>query len=184
MSHFKSIHILALTIPTVLLLLILPPLRGRADDTGQSKPAVDLAAEREKYEASIQPLQKRYIARLETLQRIATQRGDLESALAIKQELERVQIELTGTTLLGKWAVEFNNGVTRTYVLKPEDTIHANGRDQPLTREGTDILLREGDGKTKRFSLRTVLFVEHWKRAQDYPDTKPAEWGVGMRLAE
>jgi hypothetical protein len=184
MTPLKSIHILALTIPVVLLFLLLPPLRGRADNTGQSKPAVDLAAEREKYEASIQPLQKRYIARLESLQRTATQRGDLESALAIEQELERVQAELAGTTLLGKWAVEFNNGVTRTYVLKPDGTINANGRDQPLTRDGQHILLREDDGKTKRFSLRTVLFVEHWKRAQDYPDTKPAEWGIGVRLAE
>jgi hypothetical protein len=104
--------------------------------------------------------------------------------LAIKQELESVQTELAGTTLLGKWSVEFNNGVTRTYVLKPDGTIHANGRDRALTRDGRHILLREDDGKTKRFSLRTVLLVEHWKRAQDYPDTKPAEWGVGMRLAE
>ena len=160
-------------VPVVAVILV-----ARSFVMGAAGPAVEnpeLANIKKQYQADMEPARKRYRARLETLQKDLTRKGDLEGALAVKAELdafgggEKVSNETplvkTPAFFKGTWTVLYSpSGNTRKYVISEDGRVELVGEKLigKITKNGDDFLLDLNDGKLERLAVKEVLFVEHY----------------------
>lgn len=145
---------------------------------GAAGPAAEnpeLANIKKQYQADMEPVRKRYRARLESLQKELTRKGDLEGALAVKGELEAFGgSEKTGVekppmkilaSLKGTWTVLYSpSGNTRKYAISEDGKVELVGEKLTgkITKNGDDFLLDLNDGKLERLAVKEVLFIEHY----------------------
>ena len=140
---------------------------------------------RGKYEsdlaAAVEPIQKRYKDRLESLQRELTKKGDLDGALAAKSALEQLAGEAAVSEwqrFAGKWTVQNDNGATHTYEISKDGAVHyiEEGTKLRLEARSGDVVLDFGGGKIER--LTTALTTEMFRDGA-YPAGKPQNRGSG-----
>ena len=99
-------------------LTLLVPLR--ASVAGIPAEPKELIAERSQFQADVHgrvaPLAKKYVKKLESLQKRLTRKGDVEGAMAVKKEIGRVELlTLDLGPVVGTWDIRFSNRVTREY---------------------------------------------------------------------
>jgi hypothetical protein len=95
----------------------------------------------------------------------------------------------TGISVLaGEWQIDYTYGAVRTYVVEPDGKVSGTAEEEKLKgritrKDGTLILIMEGDGKLERLTLGTDgrLFVEHYGNAADYPEKRATHIGIGVR---
>lgn len=150
----------------------------------------DIVAAKDKYlrelRSAVGPIQKRYLTRLESLQRDLTRRGNLDGALAAKAAIESIEKELTSypvTSFAGVWALKYSNGVTRTYIISRDGTVRFVEKNMTgrLVQNGRDILLNFGDGKLERLSFRLVLDIQHYGTQKALAERRPSDTATGTR---
>ena len=142
-------------------LLLTHPLRAA---TEAEREFDRLTQERDKALASAaEPINRRYQSALDALLKKATQANDLETALKIKQTIERLAAQLpdsgsrANAELLGAWRVQnLADGAKGTYDINTDNTFKMNGR-----RTGTwevkknQLTLRYDRGGFERYDLPT-----------------------------
>ena len=149
----------------------------------QNNPVVsDLYAEQLKYDqelaAALQPVQKRYIARLEGMQKRMVRKGDKAGALAVEAELEKLGaavVQQMRYPIEGKWIVRYHSGATRTYVIHADETVEFLEERQSgrFTKDGQNVLVDFGDNKLERIYWNTVLVVDHYDPKASYGNSPP-----------
>lgn len=158
----------------------------------QNNPAQsDLAAEQLKYDqelaAALQPVQKRYIARLEGLQKRLARKGDKTGAAAVEAELEKLGAAVSQQMrypIEGKWLVRYHSGATRTYAIHADETVEfieekMVGR---FKKDGQNVLIDFNDNKLERLYWNTVLVVEHYDPKTAYGNTPPKFSGFAEKV--
>jgi hypothetical protein len=79
-----------------------------AADGSQTKEPADLVRAKEIFEAKIKavtnPITAAYIVKLEAMKKVYGAKGDLESALAVQKEIDRLATASAEMALVGKWA--------------------------------------------------------------------------------
>ncbi len=105
------------------------------------------AQHQKEVEFALRPMRERYIARLETLKRTLTGRGDLRAAVAVQDEIDLLVATVNEAAIMAKfvgtWVAPV--GANRRYTVKPDGTVQwmhdtgavsATGR---LVRNGKDF---------------------------------------------
>lgn len=90
--------------------------------------------------------------------------------------------------LAGEWKVEYTHGAVRNYVIEKDGKVAGTADNEKLPgqisrKDGTLLLIFEGDGKLERLTLGSDgrLFVEHYNPSENYPDRKASVMGIGVR---
>jgi hypothetical protein len=168
---------------------VLAAIASRGEAQGRSGPT-DLATERQKYEeevaAALQPVQKRYITRLTTLQKLLARKGDKAGATAVETELERMGAAMAQQMrypIEGQWVVKYQSGAIRTYVIHADGSVEFVEEKQRgrFTKNGDDVLVDFGDNKIERFYWNTVLVVEHYNPKSEYGTAPPKLTGFAEK---
>lgn len=162
---------------------------GRCDPT-ESEPKRHAAVEalRDQYlidsAKALEPVNKRYRTKLETLKKDLTRKADLEGVQATKAELEALDVGLASTGLVGDWEVTYSNGGKRNYRMNPNGTLLFLEEDKTCT----PILVRDGwlldfdDGKIEHIAIRPNLEVKHYaSKAAGLRGADPTLRGTAFR---
>jgi hypothetical protein len=151
----------------------------------------DLSAEQLKYEeelaAALQPVQKRYVTRLQAMQKLMARKGDKAGAAAVEAELEKVGAAIAQQMrypIEGKWLVRYQSGATRTYVIHADGSVEFVEENQTgkFTKNGANVLVDFGDNKVERFYWNTVLVVEHYNPKASYGTAPPNLTGFAEKV--
>jgi hypothetical protein len=133
---------------------------------------------------ALEPVNKRYRAKLETLKKDLTRKSDLEGVQATKAELEALDVGMASTGLVGDWQVTYSNGGKRNYRMNPNGTLLFLEEDKTCT----PILVRDGwildfnDGKADHIVVRPSLEVKHYEsKAAGLKGADPTLRGTGVR---
>jgi hypothetical protein len=149
------------------------------------------------YNRSVTNAAEEHKKRLKDLQQAETKAGNLDAALAARDELRA--LEMNGPPLLaegkdpavakGKWVTgtwiirHHPNGSIRTYVIRSDGQVtflegHVKGQ---LKRSGESFTLDFGEGKFERITFAGGrLFVEHYNPKSDFEKNLPGQIGVGV----
>lgn len=110
--------------------------------------------------AAAQPIERRFRSELEALLRRATQGGDLDTALKVKQQLGTfggATVAGGGATqpgVVGSWSLEWENGEKRECEVKPDGTWVMGGKKAGRWNiTGKEFTLEHADGKTETYEL-------------------------------
>ena len=134
---------------------------------------------------AVEPIEKRYLSRLESLQKELTRKGDLNGALAAKAAIDSAKSKLSpgqpGSIILGTWAIKYANGVTRTYVISRDNSVFyqeekISGR---IVRQGNEWLINFGNPKFERLVFKNVLEVEVYGSQAAVAGRRPDVVGTG-----
>jgi hypothetical protein len=121
----------------------------------------------------------------------ATKEGDLDRALALRSEVQRLGSDslplfgASGEVLPGTWRITYHpNGVQRTYVVKSNGEvtcIEANVRGR-LKKDGSSLFLDFEDDRLERLTfVGSRLFLEHFYPKDSFP--KICQVGIGEAVA-
>jgi len=140
-------------------------------------------------QAALEPVNRRYADALQALLRRATSSGDLDTAVKIKAELEKVAESTkagTGDTALGRfvgtWNLSYTNGATRVYEIEADGTVRYlqdSGREisdktGKIALQGKDFIIDFGETYIERVSrIGDTLNLEHFAPRGSYPKDKP-----------
>jgi hypothetical protein len=129
--------------------LMLAAAASSLGETQFEKEFTKLAQDREvALRAAAEPINRRYEASLESLQKRATQGGDLETALKVKTAIEQLgaKPQTAFAKLAGKWTVRYSNGAVREYTIRPDGTVVFDEEDgRKLSPKTTKMKIENGD---------------------------------------
>ncbi|MBT3381100.1 MAG: hypothetical protein HN742_20915 [Lentisphaerae bacterium] len=174
-------------LPSVVLVLALSAAMASAQESAVPKELLEVKARYEhEVERVVGPVRRQYLTKLKTLHKRLTRKDDLQGALAVKAEMDRVSIPraVDPLRLVGKWRVEYDNNSSRSYGIRSNGTAIwlDTGLEGKLLVEGPDLLLDVGDGKLEKLTLKGKrLHVEHFNPKSLYPDGTPLK-GLGKRI--
>jgi hypothetical protein len=176
-----------LKIAAVLLLTCL--ISSFADEPQKEHPEVGLA--RLKFEqeisAALKPVEKRYLAKLEALQKDLARKKDVAGALAVKAAMNTfkskpLSSQLT-STLEGTWMVKYSNGVVRTYIITEDGVVkfvEGEMTGKLVWNQGA-WQIEFSDGKLERISMKRMLDIEHYTSRIEFDLDKPSFSAIGTR---
>jgi hypothetical protein len=151
----------------------------------------DVKAATVKYEHevfnAIKPIEKRYLARLELLQKELTRKRDFDGAQAAKTAIDRLKAMPTssqlGDTIEGTWRVDYSNGNSRTYLVSADGSVRfiEGANTGKITWNEDAWLIDFGDGKFERAAVKRVLEIEHYTSQAEFDSRKPSVSGTGTR---
>lgn len=156
-----------------------------------AKENADLATARVKFEqeiaAAIKPVEKRYLARLETLQKELTRKKDIDGAYRAKVAIDELKANPVssqlGATLEGTWSVKYSNGNTRSYVVSADGGVRflEDKMTGKVTWDKDAWVFDFGDGKFERGTVQRMLHIEHYTSNVEFDERKPSITGNGIR---
>lgn len=153
-----------ITLLTAALVAFSCPSRA-ADEPQQLKQA--RTAYQKEVETVSRPARDKYVRALNDLKRALTAKGDLEGALAVQHELERVSANSVFPRFVGDWSVIYANGSVRHYSILADGRVTWTDSNPPkqatLTQKTDDYLLDFGDGKLEKLTPSANAFrLEHY----------------------
>jgi hypothetical protein len=144
-------------------------------------------------EFAVRPIRERYLLRLDSLKRTLGARGDARSALAVQEEMDRVNDLGSGLDrFAGVWSVKYVNGTVRIYSISAEGVLtvtEENGtriapRTAKITHKGADFMVESAEGTIERLKISgNKLVVEHFNPKSTYPASAPALRATGTKTA-
>ncbi|HMF15190.1 MAG TPA: hypothetical protein VKE94_22905 [Gemmataceae bacterium] len=148
-----------------------------------------------KFARAITDAQKSLIEDLEATMKEATRAADLDEALKLRAALESVQrdvggradrSQLTACLPVGRWSVEFANGVAETCEIRKDGT--AGVAEPQRTSDGTAVIrggslvIAYQDDRVERWTpIGPKMVVEHWFPIAKFPSSTPV-LGIAHRL--
>jgi hypothetical protein len=176
------------------------------------EPAVSAAAEkaRAKYVSAVEKSQEKYsdevsahfsdyLKELETIQDKETKAGRLEVAVAVRDEIKRLQTEGAPVfaeapptslrtaipRLVGTWSTLATTGAKRIYIVDSSGKVKFVDEklEGQLKSRGKEITLDFGDNKIERWSYCDGrIFIEHWYPKDTYPMGPPINMAIGQKV--
>lgn len=158
----------------------------------------ELARARGAFEKEIafatRPIRDRYLSRLEGMKRSLGSRGDARAAVAVQDEIDRVNAmnpESAGVVrFAGVWKIDYTNGVKRRYSISVDGGVTFDElAEKPMTppmkgkleSKGNDFLIDWGDGSIERLKISSKnLMIDHFAPRITYPAGQPSVRGVGV----
>lgn len=166
----------------------------------------DVAVAEAKFGAEAEKARQSFLAKLNEEMKKETMAGNLDNAVAIRDEIRRIQSEspsAKGTLqhgqtpkstaalppqLIGKWIVKYQPPFIHTYTVHPDGTCSylEKGVVGNLKRQSNDTFLitfavDDGDF-TERWTLAgNRFFVEHFYPVGSFPKATPTFLGVGEK---
>jgi len=145
-------------------------------------------------EFTLRPLRERYIARLETLKRTMTGRGDVRAAVAVQDEIDLLVATVNEAAILAKFVGFWVGpaGANRRYSIKADGTVQwvhenttilATGR---LVRNGKDFTFiwdANGDEVSRVNLTDTGIVMDIFQPRTTYPAQPPANRIILTRTA-
>ncbi|MCA8996829.1 MAG: hypothetical protein KDA80_07585 [Planctomycetaceae bacterium] len=185
-----------------LLLTLGSTARAQSDMGGQQNGSNIPAGAKEKFESGVSSARgeylesvmgeaKKYIEVLDREARRATKNGNLDEALSLKAEIQRVRaLDLSNdlAALWGTWETRWNgaSGSTR-YSFRPTGAVvrTLNPSEGALKQNGADVLLEFDSNGVIRVNLSGGrLFLEFWRDRENYSSRYPDQVGIGMKVVE
>lgn len=156
-----------------------------------TKEHADVTAARVKFELeianAIKPIEKRYRARLEVLQKELARKKDLEGAESAKMALDELKANppsaQQGASIEGTWVIKYSNGSTRTYTVLPDGGVRfwETANVGKVTWDQDSWVFDFGDGKFERVAVKRKLEIEHYLSRAEFEDRKTTIVGSGAK---
>jgi len=168
----------------------------------------ELAQARAGYEKDVEfatrPIRERYVSKLEVMKRSFGGRGDVRAALAVQQEIDRLQASLGGagdfTRLAGTWKITYGNNATNVFVIRPNgmarthdqgSSIQLNGKvqwkDAAFVLEFDGKTVRPGETNDRLWVLSpagNTLDVSYYSPKSNHPGGPVSVQGKGVRVSD
>jgi hypothetical protein len=156
-------------------------------------PDVEAARERfqDEFEEATTSVVGRYKTILERLEKSLTRKGDLNGALAVSAEFNKLKANtwscVSPNPFTGTWTVRYTNKITRTYKFLDNGTVEVlEGTHRwPATLAPHDLgaKILFADGKIETVSGRQSIVLLHYMDKDQYKSGRPAVHGFGERTA-
>ena len=162
------------------------------------------AAYRKDVEFATRPIRDRHVSKLGVMKRSLGGRGEIRAALAVQQELDRVQA-LGGdpgdvARIAGTWMITYTNGGTNVFVIRPNGAVRTQDPGTPIQLTGKvqwkdSAFVLEFDGKTARpgqtndrlwaLSLAgNALEVNYYAPKSNFPGGPFSLQGKGVKVSD
>lgn len=129
-----------------------------------------LTAARQRYDGEIKSAQHRYLRDLRNLKSTYTQQGDLESAMTVKEEMDRVRLSAGLSVLIPENAVEWKE---HFYWFPAQDLTYKDAMDLARERGGHLVIIdseEENDFVTSHLKELYTWIGLHRKKFRDGND--------------
>lgn len=172
----------------MLLLLACLPCISTVPVMAEDEPA-ELMQARSSYQKDVEfatrPIRDRYLSRLNALKRLVGGRGDVRSAVAVQEEIDRVNSSIPDPgfeKFAGSWSVTYTTGETRHYVISQDGIVtwdETGGKKiapvkAKLSLKGNEAVFDYIQGAIEVFKLSGKnLSIDVFNPRQSYPKGKP-----------
>jgi len=141
----------------------------------------ELARAKAEFDEAVKKAVDGHRARLKELLDAETKGGNLDEALAVREEIRGLEPGRKVAWVAGTWRIKYHpNRTTRTYVIRATGEVEYGDRKAVLKVQADALLLDFGDDKVERLTFAgDRLFVEHFAPRRNFGSGDPDQIGVG-----